>query len=178
MPGTASRPRGPLGTGQSRPGQLVNPAGFGAGCESSRRAGPPRGPSIRYRVTWYSWSTPRTLIPECESPGRSGRLRGPSHPSASHPETRSTQRTLGHERESPGRAGQHRRPSDTGPSRLGQLIDTEGPLVWARVTRDSRSHHGKSDTGPSHPGELVDSAGTGTRAQVALDIWWTTRALG
>ena len=62
--GTAGRPRGPLDTGASRLGQLVN---HGA-------------PWTRERVAWDSWSTPRQLGPGKASAGIAGQPCGPSDP--------------------------------------------------------------------------------------------------
>ena len=66
-----------------------------------------------------------------------------------------TLRSLRTGNESAGTAGQQHGSSDTGPSRLGELVDISDP----------RSQ------GPCWPGELVDPVAGQTRDRVSRDIW-------
>ena len=68
--------------------------------------------------------------------------------------------TFGSRPEPPGRAGHHRRPSDTGTSRLGQLINTQGPLAGAESPRTA-----------------VHTTGNRTQARVNRDSWSRAWAL-
>ena len=61
----------------SCPGVLVDPAGYGAGRESSGRAGLPGGPTTRARVALEGWSSTQDLGPGPESPRADGRPCGP-----------------------------------------------------------------------------------------------------
>ena len=61
----------------SCPGVLVDPAGYGAGRESSGRAGLPGGHTTRALVALEGWSSTQDLGPGPESPRAAGRHRGP-----------------------------------------------------------------------------------------------------
>ena len=176
--GTPGRRRGHSDPGPSRAGQLVDTV-----C-----------PLTRAGIAQRSWSTPRALGPEPsrprdvvdtpdprardEEPGTDGRHRGPAETS---PRRRGT-------------AGRPLRPLDQGRSRPGQLVNTAGPRVRARVARGIRStprdiRHGRespgtagrpwpSDPNASRPEELVHTAGPKAWAGVAQDSWSTPSALG
>ena len=78
---------------------------------------------------------------------------------------------------------------------MGQLVDTAGPQIRARVTQDSWSTlraighgpeslwkagppHGISDLSTIRPGEMVEAAGHRTRGRVARASWSIPRSLG
>ena len=140
--GMPVRHHGPSDQGQSRPGQLIYPAGHRVGPESPRTAGQPRdlGPEpsrpgemvdtaslqARARVAQYRWSNPGALGPGPESPGTAGPTRSPSDTSASRLGQLFDTRALGHGPEVPGTASQYQGISDPGPSRQGLLVKPVG----------------------------------------------------
>ena len=96
------------------------------------------------------------------------------------------------EPESPVRVARHREPSGTGPSHLGEVVESASPRTLARYPRDRWSIPGAfrpkrewpgtavqhSGTVPGRPGQLVNTEGLRTRDQFARDGWSTTRDLG
>ena len=167
----------------SCPGVLVDPAGYGAGRESSGRAGLPGGPTTRARVALEGWSSTQDLGPGPESPRAAGRHRGPRDTGLSYlgqrvepaglrtrarvaRDSRSTLRARGHGPELPEMACRPRGPSDT------SLNALESCSIPQALEHGPRSHEtcgracGPSELGASPPGQLVDSAGHRTQARL------------
>ena len=155
---------------------LVDPAGYGAGRESSGRAGLPGGPTTRARVALEGWSSTQDLGPGPESPRAAGRHRGPWDSGLSYlgqlvepaglrtrarvaRDSRSTLRARGHGPELPEMACRPRGPSDT------SLNALESCSIPQALEHGPRSHEtcggarGLSEPGASPLGELVNPAG-------------------
>ena len=104
------------------------------------------------RVTEDCWGTPQALGPWHKSPERAGRHRVPTGTGPILPGlliepvgTRTRARIAG-------TVGQTRGNSDYGTSRPGQLVDTAGSLIQARIIQDSWGTprdfgHGPESTG-------------------------------
>ena len=135
LPGTACQHHRPSDTGLNCPGQLVNPAGYGAGRWSSGTAGLPCGPTTSARVTLECWSSTQDLGNGPESPRAAGRHRRPRDTGLSYLgqlvyragiRTRArvardswwTPRAQGHGPELPETAFRSCGPSDTSPNTL------------------------------------------------------------
>jgi len=166
----------------SCPGVLVDPAGYGAGRESSGRAGLPGGPTTRARVALECWSSTQDLGPGPESPRAAGRHRGPWDTGLSYlgllvepaglrtrarvaRDSRSTLRARGHGPELPEMACRPRGPSDT------SLNALESCSIPQALEHGPRSHEtcggarGLSEPGASPLGELVNPAGHQAQAR-------------
>ena len=181
-PGTACQHHRPSDTGLYCPGQLVNPAGYGAGRESSGTAGLPHGPTTRARVALECWSSTQDLGNGPESPRAAGRHRGPRDTGLSYlgqlvepaglrtrarvaRDSRSTLRARGHGPELPEMACRPRGPSDT------SLNALESCSIPQALEHGPRSHEtcggarGLSEPGASPLGELVNPAGHQAQAR-------------
>ena len=180
--------------GPSLLGQLLDNAGHRPKQESPGSAGGHRGPSdssesglrgladlavprTLARVGQERLSTPRVIRAGRKSSGTAGRPRRAHDPSVSLPECCSSTQDLGPGTETPGAASQHRGPRYTGPSHPGGLVDPAGPRPDPETPGRTGRPRGPTDPSASRSGELVVPAGTGTRPQVARDIWSSLQAL-
>ena len=177
-PGPGGQHRRHSDSGASCPVHLVDPEAIGPDLESPRRSGQPHGPPDKIarrpvelvdptgpriwpRVARERRSTPPALGHWPESSWTTCRHPGPTEPCANHRERWSNLWAIGPEA-----------------SRPGEMFDTAGPQIQARVAGTVGGLRRDSEQGSSRPQVRFDTAAPWTWVRDFLDSWSTPQELG